>query len=139
MQEDKGDVRTVGVWPGTFPLLPFRKRAFYAAGQLACLSLWRTVRTICIPKLHYAMLPQPRRCKTDTYCWNLGTVCLSATLCAADFTRTWKLNFAKSKDRPEVESQIMKIEQTGSNTYRNTIEAVLKSGEKRHEENQSDL
>lgn len=66
----------------------------------------------------------------------LGTLSLAVTVMAADFTGTWKLNLAKSKPRNGnvLASQTMKIERTGSNTYRNTIDAVLNSGQARHTE-----
>jgi hypothetical protein len=50
-----------------------------------------------------------------------------------DFTGTWQLNAAKSKSDTTV-SQTMKIEKAGSDTYKTTIDVVLKSGEKRHQE-----
>jgi hypothetical protein len=50
-----------------------------------------------------------------------------------DFTGTWQLNAAKSKLDNTV-GQTMKIENVGPDTYKTTIDAVLKSGEKRHQE-----
>src|SRR5689334_18396023 len=63
----------------------------------------------------------------------LATFSLTLALSAADFVGTWKLNTAKSKSG-NIVGQTMKIEQTGANTYKTTIDTVLKSGEKRHEE-----
>ena len=62
----------------------------------------------------------------------LGTILLAVT--GADFTGTWKLNLAKSKLRNDLASETMKIEQTGPNTYRTTVDIVLKSGQKEHQE-----
>ena len=64
----------------------------------------------------------------------LGFLCLSATMVAADFIGTWKLNLAKSPGHDDMESQIMKIEQSGPNASRITIDVVFKSGQKQHEE-----
>jgi hypothetical protein len=61
----------------------------------------------------------------------------SATMLAQtqkDFTGTWKLNFAKSKPSNDLVSETMKIEQTGPNAYRTTIDDALKSGQKGHQE-----
>ena len=64
----------------------------------------------------------------------LGLSCLIAAASGANFAGTWKLNVAKSQGRPNVESQVMKIEQTGPNMYRVTIDVASKSGEKQHQE-----
>jgi hypothetical protein len=62
-----------------------------------------------------------------------GIALVTVTLSAADFTGTWVLDSAKSTSTPVV-SETMKIEQTGPNSYKTIIDAVLKSGEKRHQE-----
>jgi hypothetical protein len=62
-----------------------------------------------------------------------GLVSLTVMLSAADFTGTWVLNSAQSTSTTIV-SETMKIEQTGPNAYTTIIDAVLKSGEKRHQE-----
>jgi hypothetical protein len=64
----------------------------------------------------------------------LTTISLTLTLAAADFDGAWKLNISKSKLSNDVASQTMKIEQTGPNSHKTTVDAVLKSGEKRHQE-----
>jgi hypothetical protein len=64
----------------------------------------------------------------------IGITCLTATLVAADFTGTWKLNLAKSQGTNDLVSFIIKIEQTGPNMYRTTVDTVVKSGEKGHQE-----
>jgi hypothetical protein len=64
----------------------------------------------------------------------LGITCLTATLVAADFTGTWKLNLAKSQGTNDLVSYILKIEQTGPNMYRTTVDSVVKSGAKQHQE-----
>ena len=66
----------------------------------------------------------------------LATFSLGATLAAADFTGTWKLNMEKSKlstDNPRA-SETMTISQTGPNTYTTAFDIVTKSGENRHQE-----
>ena len=50
-----------------------------------------------------------------------------------DFTGTWQLNTVRSKSDNTVR-QTMKIEEIGPNTYKTTIDVVLKSGEKRYQE-----
>src|SRR5437868_5657900 len=62
-----------------------------------------------------------------------GMLSLTATLSAADIAGTWVFNPAKST-APNIISQTMKIEQTGPNTYKDTIDVVLKSGQKVHQE-----
>lgn len=66
----------------------------------------------------------------------VGTILLAMTGLAADFAGTWKLNSEKSKPADDVASDtmmaMMKIEQTGPNTYRSTIDSVQKSGQKSH-------
>src|SRR5215469_4851940 len=63
----------------------------------------------------------------------LAGVFLCATAMAADFVGTWKLNQEKSPDpNPNVVSMTMKLQPIGANSYRTTIDSVLKSGEKRH-------
>jgi hypothetical protein len=64
----------------------------------------------------------------------LGTLLLAVTVMAADFAGTWKLDLAKSKPRNDLASETMKIEQTGPNAFRTTIDNVLKSGQKGHQE-----
>jgi hypothetical protein len=64
----------------------------------------------------------------------LGTLSLAVTVAAAGFTGTWKLDLAKSKPRNDLASETMKIEQTGPNAYRTTVDNVLKSGQKAHQE-----
>jgi hypothetical protein len=58
----------------------------------------------------------------------------TVTVMASDFTGTWKLNLAKSKPSNDLTSQTMKIEQTGPNAYRTTIDSVMNSGKKEHQE-----
>lgn len=54
---------------------------------------------------------------------------------AADFTGTWKLNLEKSPGTNEnIASETMKLEQTGTNAYRTTIDIMQKSGNKTHYE-----
>jgi hypothetical protein len=64
----------------------------------------------------------------------LGIASLNLTLFAVDFTGAWKLNLAKSQGRDDMESQIMKIEQSGPNTFLTTIDVVFKSSQKQHQE-----
>jgi hypothetical protein len=64
----------------------------------------------------------------------IGTILLAMTGLAADFTGTWKVNLEKSKPGSDLASDTMKIEQTGPNTYRTTIDRVQKSGQKSHQE-----
>src|SRR5579859_5970693 len=65
----------------------------------------------------------------------LFALTLSAvTVMASDFTGTWKLNLAKSKPSNDLATQTMKIEQTGPNSYRTTIDGFLNSGKKEHQE-----
>lgn len=64
----------------------------------------------------------------------LGTLSLAVTVMAADFNGIWKLDLAESKPRNDLASETMKIEQTGPNAHRTTIDNVLKSGPKRHQE-----
>jgi hypothetical protein len=64
----------------------------------------------------------------------LGTILLAVPLMASDFTGTWKLNLAKSKPSTDLASETMKIEQTDPNAYRTTIDSVLKSRQKEHQE-----
>jgi hypothetical protein len=60
---------------------------------------------------------------------------LGGTAMAADFTGTWKLNLEKSPGtNPNIASETMKLEQTGPNAYRTTIDIVQKSGNKTHHE-----
>jgi|SRR5579859_185227 len=60
---------------------------------------------------------------------------LGGTAMAADFTGTWKLNLEKTTgDTSKVASDTMRLEQTGPNAYRTTIDTVLKSGSKTHQE-----
>ncbi len=60
---------------------------------------------------------------------------LSGTAMAADFTGTWKMNLEKSTgDNSKVAYDTMKLEQTGPNAYRTTIDIVGKSGSKTHHE-----
>lgn len=66
----------------------------------------------------------------------LATLTLSFGLQGADpFVGTWKLNVEKSKLRPnsDVASETMTITETGPNTYRNTIDIVSKTGERRRQ------
>src|SRR2546426_3350997 len=65
-----------------------------------------------------------------------ATLTLSLTIIAADMAGTWKLNVQKSKlgKSNTTTSQIMKITRTGPDTFTTTIDWVLKSGEKRHQE-----
>jgi hypothetical protein len=64
----------------------------------------------------------------------LGTILLAVPLMSSDFTGTWKLNLAKSKPSTDLASETMKIEQTCQNAYRTTIDSVLKSRQKEHQE-----
>ena len=64
----------------------------------------------------------------------LGTLSVAVTVMAADFYGMWKLNLAKSKPGNGPASETMKIEHTGPNTYRTTIDTVLNSGQTRHVE-----
>jgi len=64
----------------------------------------------------------------------LGTLLLAVTAMASDFTGTWKLSLAKSKPSNDLAGETMKIEQTGPHAYRTTIDSVLKSGQKEHQE-----
>jgi ADP-dependent phosphofructokinase/glucokinase len=64
----------------------------------------------------------------------LGTISLSVSLLAGDFTGTWSLNIAQSKTERTVTSQTNKIEKISNQTFRTTIDAVTKSGEKTHQE-----
>jgi hypothetical protein len=64
----------------------------------------------------------------------LATFSLGATLAAADFTGTWKLNVEKSKLPADLASETMTISQTGPNSYKSSIDMVTKSGERRHTE-----
>ena len=57
-----------------------------------------------------------------------------STAVAADFTGTWQLNIAKSKLAAPVTSETLKIEQTGPNTFRTTIDQSGPGGEKIHQE-----
>ncbi len=67
--------------------------------------------------------------------WILTVFFFATTALAADFTGTWKLNLQKSKNTgPKVASQTMKIEPTGPNSFRTTIDVTLNSGEQRHQE-----
>ncbi len=60
---------------------------------------------------------------------------LGGTAMAADFTGTWKLNLEKSPGTNQnIASETMKLEQTGPNAYRTTIDIVQKSGNKTHHE-----
>ncbi len=60
---------------------------------------------------------------------------LSGTAMAADFTGTWKMDLEKSTgDNSKVAYDTMKLEQTGPNAYRTTIDIVGKSGSKTHHE-----
>jgi hypothetical protein len=53
---------------------------------------------------------------------------------AVNFIGTWKVNLAKSKPNNDLVSETLKIEQTGPNAYRTTIDWVLRSGQKGHQE-----
>jgi len=64
----------------------------------------------------------------------VAALSLAISVMAADFTGTWKLDLAKSKPRGDVASETMKIEETGPNTYRTTIDEVQNSGQKAHQE-----
>jgi hypothetical protein len=65
----------------------------------------------------------------------LATILVSASLFAADFAGTWKLNLEKSKlEDSTVASETMTITPTGPNAYRTSIDTVLKSGKKEHAE-----
>src|SRR5580704_7491996 len=65
----------------------------------------------------------------------LALLSLSTLLMASEsFYGTWKLNVAKSDIKcGDIASQAMTITETGPNTYRNVIDSVSKSGEKRHQ------
>jgi hypothetical protein len=65
----------------------------------------------------------------------LAAFFLGATAIAADFTGTWKLNLEKSPGTSDnIAFQTMKLDQTGPNAYRTTIDIVQKSGKKIHHE-----
>jgi len=65
----------------------------------------------------------------------LAALLFSLTLMAADFTGTWKLNVEKSKiQNNDLASETMTISQAGPNSYTTTVDAVSKSGERRHTE-----
>jgi hypothetical protein len=91
--------------------------------------------TSCFPNLHTVfLLTMEMRTLMRLARLLLGIACVSVTLVAADFAGTWKLNLTKSQGRSDLDSQIMKIEQTGPNMYRTTIDVVFRSGQKQHQE-----
>ena len=60
---------------------------------------------------------------------------LVATISAADFTGTWKLNPEKSKlGYRDITLATLTTRQTGPDTYASTLDYVTRSGQKRHEE-----
>ena len=60
---------------------------------------------------------------------------LVATISAADFTGTWKLNPEKSKlGYRDITQATLTTRQTGPDTYASTLDYVTRSGQKRHEE-----
>jgi hypothetical protein len=63
----------------------------------------------------------------------LGSIAFTVSAIAADFTGTWKLSLPKSKLTSDLVSETMKIEQTGPNTYRTTVDTVRKSAKKEHQ------
>ena len=58
----------------------------------------------------------------------------TASLIAADFSGTWKLNVEKSRPRFSLASDTTKIEEAPPYSVRTTLDQILKSGEKRHQE-----
>ena len=64
----------------------------------------------------------------------MGILSVAAALTAADFTGTWKLDPAKSRPGNALTSEMMSIEQTGPKTQRTTIDTVLKTGRKQHQQ-----
>ena len=65
----------------------------------------------------------------------LPILLMVATMAAADFSGTWKLNAAKSKlGNRDVAQGTLTIRQTGADTYTSTLDFVTRTGEKRHQE-----
>jgi len=65
----------------------------------------------------------------------LPSLLLVATMAAADFTGTWKLNPEKSKlGNRDISQGTLTIRQTGPDTYASTLDYVTRSGQKRHDE-----
>ena len=58
-----------------------------------------------------------------------------ALIAAESFVGTWKLNVEKSKltgNNADLASETMTISKTGANSFRTTIDSVLKSGKTQH-------
>ena len=65
----------------------------------------------------------------------ISVVLLVATMSAADFAGTWKLNPEKSKlGNRDITQGTVTIKQTALNTFASTFDYVTRSGERRHEE-----
>jgi hypothetical protein len=61
----------------------------------------------------------------------VGILSVAAALTAADFTGTWKLDPAKSRPGNALTSETMSI---GPKAQRTTIDTVLKTGQKQHQQ-----
>jgi len=56
------------------------------------------------------------------------------TILGADLAGTWKLDIGKSSSRPEIASQIVKIDERANLEFLFTYDVVLKTGQKYHSE-----